>query len=324
MPFCGTCGSKVEVDHRFCPSCAAELRHSSAASAPRIDAVGSVGAEDHTSHLAEPRPRRVEQLWAPIPPVAAPPPPQTPAPRAGQTTPRAGGPVNAPKAEQPSLAHLPPPPAPAPPTTFAYLPSPPPPAATGTPPPSLAHLPPPPATTGMPPASADLTRPVQAPLVSDARLNRKTTSLGSKHRASFGLRATTALSTEEVVGLVRRVCEGVNGGGKSLLTTGWMNIGASVAFDDGAPLTASIVSGGMFKGLPLCTFPVSAQETLTGVTLTIGGLSKYRTHQLKLWHILPIGPKRIEGFDPYRRLLDAIADELLTEDETSHVDITEL
>lgn len=182
----------------------------------------------------------------------------------------------------------------------------------------LGALPPPPAPSGK-------VTPSSTPVSDRDRFARQSTALGSKHRAGIGLRAQTVLPADEVAALVRDLCVEVKGGGKSLLTTGVWNVGANLVVQgSGRSFMVSIQSGGILKGNELCRFPVKVHERATGSEVVIGGLAKYRTHQLKVFYVAPISPKRIEGFDPYRRFLDVVAAELLARDATSAATIGEL
>jgi len=189
----------------------------------------------------------------------------------------------------------------------------------------LAALPPPPAPTGKVTPTPTPTPTPSRPVTDRDRLARQSTALGSKHRAGIGLRAQTVLAPDDVADLVRELCVEVKGGGKSLLTTGVWNVGANLVVQGGGrSYMVSIQSGGILKGNELCRFPVKVLERATGCELVIGGLAKYRTHQLKVFYVAPISPKRIEGFDPYRRFLDVVAAELLARDASAAATIGEL
>ncbi len=135
----------------------------------------------------------------------------------------------------------------------------------------------------------------------------------------------TSLPAPEAASLVRELCAAVRGGGASILTTGIADIGANLVVDgDGTSFRVAIQSGGLLKGFPRCRFPVVARTFANGTELEVGGLEQYRTHQMKVLHVVPVTPKRIEGFDPYRRFLDALAAELLARDPSASVRIGEL
>jgi hypothetical protein len=58
-----------------------------------------------------------------------------------------------------------------------------------------------------------------------------------------------------------------------------------------------------------------------GVTnLRVGGLESYRTSQ-PTYLFIPVGPKSIAGFDPYKRLLNNIANALAKADPQATVSV---
>jgi len=148
-------------------------------------------------------------------------------------------------------------------------------------------------------------------------------ALTAKSRARLRLVAATVLSPSDALDAVRQAAGVVKGGGVSLLTTGLTNIGAQVNIEREAPdrLALSITSGK--RVFELCTFSARvAGSSSDGKTrLQVGGLETYKTHQMRLYLIIPVGPKRIVGYDPYKRFLDAVAAALSQRDSSAQISI---
>ncbi len=146
-------------------------------------------------------------------------------------------------------------------------------------------------------------------------------SITAKSRAQLALRAETKLSVKEMLDLVRAATGTVRGGGTSLLTSGLQNIGAQVHIDveSNNRLGLSITSGKRL--IELCRFSAEAIQDGQGVTnLRVGGLESYRTSQ-PTYMFIPVGPKSIAGLDPYKRLLNNIADALAKADPQATVSV---
>ena len=148
-------------------------------------------------------------------------------------------------------------------------------------------------------------------------------AMSAKSRARLRLDATTALPPPDVLDAVRQAIGAVKGGGASLLTSGLQNLGAQVNVERESPnhLALSITSGKRI--FELCTFSarVAATNTDGKTRLQIGGLETYKTNQTRLYMVIPLGPKRIAGYDPYKRFLDAVASVLNQRDPAAQISI---
>lgn len=144
----------------------------------------------------------------------------------------------------------------------------------------------------------------------------------AKARSTTRLTGTSALTTEEVLGVVREGAASVKGGGASLLTTGVWNIGAHITVvretTDGLEL--SLTSGK--KLVELCTFSadVLAAES-SRVRVRVGGLETYKTTQEKMLGFIPVGPKMIPGMSPYKKFLSAVRERLTALDPSAELTI---
>ncbi len=146
-------------------------------------------------------------------------------------------------------------------------------------------------------------------------------AITAKNRAQLALRARTKLPVEKMLDLVRAATGEVRGGGTSLLTSGVQNVGAQVhvEVETGNRLGLSITSGKRL--IELCAFSAEAVEDGDGVTsLRVGGLESYRTTQ-PTYMFIPVGPKSIAGYDPYKRLLNHIANALAEADPQATVSV---
>lgn len=142
--------------------------------------------------------------------------------------------------------------------------------------------------------------------------------LTAKARASVSAWGTTALPPQKTLAVIREAAAAVKGGGKSLLTTGMMNLGAQVNLVGQSPtlLTFSLTSGKQL--IELCTFSAEASPNGAGRTaIRIGGLETYKTQQRKAYLFIPVGPKQILGMDPYKRFLNVAVDALRAADPTA-------
>ncbi len=143
----------------------------------------------------------------------------------------------------------------------------------------------------------------------------------AKARARLQLAATTVLSSSDALDVVRQVAGTVKGGGSSLLTSGLQNLGAQVNVERESPdrLALSITSGKRI--FELCTFSARvARPGTDGKTrLYVGGLETYKTNQTRLYMIIPLGPKQIAGYDPYKRFLNAVASALRERDPSAQI-----
>jgi hypothetical protein len=145
----------------------------------------------------------------------------------------------------------------------------------------------------------------------------------AKTRAQVALRATTTVGTADSLDVVKQATSEVKGGGKSLLTSGLANVGATVHIEAELPdrLKLSITSGK--RVVELCTFTAEATVVDGKTAVRVGGLETYKTFQSKLFYIIPTGPKRILGYDPYRRFLAAVEAGILAKDADANVTIAE-
>lgn len=147
-------------------------------------------------------------------------------------------------------------------------------------------------------------------------------AITAKSRASLRLSCVTSLSPTEALECVRRATGDVRGGGASVLTSGVKNLGAQVHVERESPsgLGLSITSGKRI--IELCTFAARTAEKEGTTHLVVGGLATYKTTQEKLFYLIPIGPKAIAGISPYKRFLDAVAEQLVTKDPSAQIDIS--
>jgi hypothetical protein len=144
-------------------------------------------------------------------------------------------------------------------------------------------------------------------------------AITAKARSQTTLHATTCLEPQAVLALVKQATGAVKGGGASLLTSGVQNLGAEAHVEQEAPggLRLSITSGKRL--VELCTFSAAVKTENEHTVLRIGGLETYKTSQSRLFYVIPIGPKSIVGFSPYKRFLDRVAVELRTKDSAANV-----
>jgi hypothetical protein len=144
-------------------------------------------------------------------------------------------------------------------------------------------------------------------------------TITSKTRSKVALYATTSLDPAASLALVKQAAEQVKGGGKSLLTSGVANVGATIHVEgeDAESLALSITSGKRL--VELCTFSAQATPSNGTTSLRVGGLDRYKTVQSRLFHLIPTGPKRILGYDPYRRFLDTVRAALAVADPSATV-----
>jgi hypothetical protein len=145
----------------------------------------------------------------------------------------------------------------------------------------------------------------------------------AKARAKTALTATTTLEPAAALAVVRTAAENVRGGGKSVLTSGVANLGAmiNVEQEQGNHLGMSVTSGKRL--LELCTFSATVSSTEGKTLLQVGGLHRYKTRQSKFLYLIPVGPKSILGYDPYRRFLDEVATGLTTRDSAADISIAQ-
>ena len=150
----------------------------------------------------------------------------------------------------------------------------------------------------------------------------------AKARARLALRARTNLAPVATLELVAGAATSVKGGGMSLVTGGLIggvygaaNIGAQVNVEARSEksLALSITSGKRL--VELCTFSASVDTDGTHTILRIGGLETYKTDQSRMYGLVPVTPKTILGFSPYKRYLDVVAEMLLSKDPTAQVSI---
>jgi hypothetical protein len=147
-------------------------------------------------------------------------------------------------------------------------------------------------------------------------------------RVRTRLEAKTKLPPDEVLDVVRQASGEVKGGGKSILTTGAVagiaglaNVGATIHIEEAGPnsLGLSVTSGKRL--VELCTFKANCEVTGDTTVLRIGGLATYKATQSLVLGFIPIGPKVVMGFDPYKRLLDAVESRLKQKDPQATVTV---
>jgi hypothetical protein len=118
-----------------------------------------------------------------------------------------------------------------------------------------------------------------------------------------------------VLEVVKATATSIKGGGKSLLTTGVVNIGAQVNVVRESPTSVAFSLTSGKRLIELCTFSAEATTNGAGGTaVRLGGLETYKTQQRKALGFVPVGPKQILGMDPYKRFLNAAADALRAAD----------
>lgn len=141
-------------------------------------------------------------------------------------------------------------------------------------------------------------------------------------RSQLALSATTGLEPAAVLALVKRAAAAVKGGGASLLTTGVQNLGAEAHVEQELPngLKLSITSGKRL--VELCTFSAAVSANNGQTRLRVGGLESYKTSQPRLFYFIPIGPKSIAGFSPYKRFLAQVEAELRANDQQVTISTT--
>lgn len=134
--------------------------------------------------------------------------------------------------------------------------------------------------------------------------------MSAKSRARVRLEATTMMIPEHALHAVKIAAGRVKGGGASLLTTGLQNIGAQVNIEHESPgqIALSITSGRRI--LELCTFSAVASNGNGCTILRVGGLDTYKTTQSTFLGFIPVGPKAIAGYAPYKRFLEEVSAEL--------------
>jgi hypothetical protein len=147
-------------------------------------------------------------------------------------------------------------------------------------------------------------------------------------RVKTALRATTSLSPEAALDIVRAASGQVKGGGKSLATVGLVggvealaNVGATVHVEEETAnsLGLSITSGK--RVAELCTFTAHADSVDGKTELRVGGLATFKATQSALLGFIPVGPKVIHGFDLYKRLLSAIEASVKAQDPAASIAI---
>jgi hypothetical protein len=149
-------------------------------------------------------------------------------------------------------------------------------------------------------------------------------SVSAQTRASLSLTGSTRLDPATVLATVKTAAAGVKGGGASLLTTGLQNLGAQVNVENerDSHLALSVTSGKRL--VELCTFSAVAQGGKGGGTaVTIGGLETYKTTQSTVLGFIPVGPKMIAGYAPYKNFLNVVADAIRSADGDATIQIAE-
>jgi hypothetical protein len=141
----------------------------------------------------------------------------------------------------------------------------------------------------------------------------------AKGRSKLRLQVTTSLAPAAALDAVRAATGAGKGGGVSLLTTGIVNLSAGVHVETESPtrLGLSITSGKRL--VELCTFSAEVTQSGEATSLRVGGLETYKTLQTKTYGV-PVGPKRIMGYDPYRRFLEEAAAKVLDGDPGAAVE----
>jgi hypothetical protein len=86
-------------------------------------------------------------------------------------------------------------------------------------------------------------------------------------------------------------------------------------------MALSITSGKRL--VKLCTFSAAAQNGPSGTEVKIGGLETYKTTQSTVLGFIPVGPKMIAGYAPYKAFLNAVATALRSADDAATVTIAE-
>jgi hypothetical protein len=144
-------------------------------------------------------------------------------------------------------------------------------------------------------------------------------------RASMRLAGSTTLPIEDVVDVLKGSSERAKGGGASILTSGWANIGAKVKLvqRSGGHLALALMSG---KDLvELCSFSADVSGGEHGRTaIRVGGLETYKTTQSKVYGFIPAGPKMILGMAPYKSYLEIVRSTLMSADPTADLVVSQV
>lgn len=144
--------------------------------------------------------------------------------------------------------------------------------------------------------------------------------MSAKTRAQLRLDATISTNADDTLKLVKVAAARVKGGGASLLTTGLQNAGAQVNVEEESAnrLGMSITSGRRI--VELCTFTAVATTRGGTTSLRVGGLDTYKTTQ-STYLFIPIGPKMIAGYAPYKKFLQEVEAELRAADPAATISI---
>jgi hypothetical protein len=147
--------------------------------------------------------------------------------------------------------------------------------------------------------------------------------MSAQARASLSLTGSTRLDAGTVLQTIKATAVTVRGGGASLLTTGLQNLGAqiNVEREEDGTLALSVTSGKRL--FELCTFSAVTRNDQTRTQITIGGLETYKTTQSTVLGFIPIGPKMIAGYAPYKAFLNAVGAALATADADVAIQIGE-
>lgn len=143
----------------------------------------------------------------------------------------------------------------------------------------------------------------------------------AKQRATYRLTGTTTLAPSEIFRLTKDLGAEVKGGGKSLVTTGLWNLGAHVEVVSEASDSQQLEIRSLKKKYTVAKFRARANVSDGKTSITVGGLDWYQTHQQKLLLFIPIGPKMIEGMDPYHRFIDALGSAIRSQDPSAQITI---
>jgi hypothetical protein len=141
-------------------------------------------------------------------------------------------------------------------------------------------------------------------------------------RVQTALHATTDLSVDDAVAIVKKVAEEVMETGRGRKEGKWVKseVRPRVTEDHGTWVRMEIGSG--WETSSAWTVFTAVAEPVDGRTaLRIGGLEKYRIFQSKFLGLIPSGPATIFHFGLYKRYLQAVSTQLRASDPGAVVTI---
>ena len=128
----------------------------------------------------------------------------------------------------------------------------------------------------------------------------------AEDQARLRLRATTTLDAEQIEQAIRAASDELKG--------------ERMIVEKHDAKTLKLIWLQALTKKKVWTITATTESSSAGSTLTVGGLTYYRTQQNKLLIFIPFGPKRILGYDTYKRVLHLIEVQLLNGDPKAAVD----